>query len=39
MSFIYLQLVQITMDSGGEPYSTLQEFIDHSIIEERVEDK
>jgi starvation-inducible DNA-binding protein len=24
---------------GGEPYSTLQEFIDHSVIEERVEDK
>lgn len=24
---------------GGEPYSTLQEFIEHSIIEERVEDK
>lgn len=24
---------------GGEPYSTMQEFIDHSIIEERVDDK
>lgn len=24
---------------GGKPYSTLQEFIEHSIIEERVEDK
>ena len=24
---------------GGEPYSTLQEFIDHSIIEEKAEDK
>ena len=24
---------------GGEPYSTLQEFIDHSIIDEKVTDK
>lgn len=24
---------------GGEPYSTLQEFIDHSIIKEKAEDK
>jgi DNA-binding ferritin-like protein (oxidative damage protectant) len=24
---------------GGDPYSTLQEFIDHSVIEESVEDK
>lgn len=24
---------------GGEPYATLQEFIDHSVIEEKVEDK
>jgi starvation-inducible DNA-binding protein len=24
---------------GGEPYSTLQEFIDHSILEENPEDK
>ncbi len=24
---------------GGEPYSTLQEFIEHSIIEENVEDR
>jgi starvation-inducible DNA-binding protein len=24
---------------GGEPYATLQEFIDHSVIEENVEDK
>lgn len=24
---------------GGEPYSTLQEFIDHSVIEENIDDK
>lgn len=24
---------------GGKPYSTLQEFIEHSVIEERAEDK
>lgn len=24
---------------GGEPYSTMEEFIEHSVIEERVEDK
>ncbi len=24
---------------GGEPYATLQEFIDHSVIEENIEDK
>ncbi len=24
---------------GGEPYATLQEFIDHSVIKENVEDK
>lgn len=33
------EVAERLLSVGGEPYSTLQEFIEHSVIEERVEDK